>query len=295
MLERLVLHNFQKFDNLSVNFTPGVNCIVGPTESGKSSLLRALCWIVLGGSSGGFLKHDTNEVKSVLYLDGKRITRRRSKGNNSYRIDRGEAYRAVGTNVPVEIAALLNVGEFNVRRQLDPPFLITLPSPEVSRTLDRVINLDLIDRTLSALSVNLKRRRKTAEDAATEQDKLAQVVKDTEWVGEADRLLSQIEYLQDKVVEIDKQAGGLRQVARAIERAAESIREPPPQPEPLRKKITRLTELDREVRAICRSAQSIRDAEVKLCESKTSAEIARTRLEDLQATGCPLCGQPMGQ
>jgi len=75
MLTRLALQKFKRFDDLDLLFTPGVNVIKGPNESGKSSLIQGflagLFWKVTS------TKQEVNECRSwgtdegfILRLEG---------------------------------------------------------------------------------------------------------------------------------------------------------------------------------------------------------------------------------
>lgn len=54
MIERFALKNFTAFDRININFSPGINIIIGENGTGKSHLLKAAYAL----SSGGALKND---------------------------------------------------------------------------------------------------------------------------------------------------------------------------------------------------------------------------------------------
>ena len=48
MINKLVLTNFQKHEDLTVDFTSGLNAIRGANENGKSSLMRGIAYAFFG-------------------------------------------------------------------------------------------------------------------------------------------------------------------------------------------------------------------------------------------------------
>jgi len=60
-VSNLGLYNFRKFQNLSLNFTPYINFLLGPNASGKTSLLEALYLISHGNSCR------TTNLKNISY------------------------------------------------------------------------------------------------------------------------------------------------------------------------------------------------------------------------------------
>ena len=47
-IQHLEVKNLGLFDNLEVSFTPGINIIIGPNASGKTSMLRAITYCFNG-------------------------------------------------------------------------------------------------------------------------------------------------------------------------------------------------------------------------------------------------------
>lgn len=160
MLEKMLITDFQKHERLLVEFDPKITTITGPTDSGKSSILRALRWLMLNRPSGdGFVRWGQKSMTVKAKVDGRTIKRARGKGN-TYSLD-GEQYEAFGTGVPDAISGFLNVGATHFVLQHDPPFWFSLSPPEVARQLNKIVDLGAIDEVTSKLAA--KQRKLNAE------------------------------------------------------------------------------------------------------------------------------------
>jgi putative ATP-dependent endonuclease of OLD family len=42
LIAKLILKNFRRFDNTTIEFTSGLNLLVGDNEAGKSTVLEAI-------------------------------------------------------------------------------------------------------------------------------------------------------------------------------------------------------------------------------------------------------------
>ena len=151
-LASLQLTDFQAHRCSLINFAPGITTIIGPTDRGKTAILRALGWVAqnnLGGEE--FIREGAKEtcVKLVVTEGKKSFTIIRTKGKvNSYSLD-GKEFLAFGQNVPTDITKLLQLNEINFQGQHDAPFWFSETAGEVSRRLNAVIDLTIIDSTLS--------------------------------------------------------------------------------------------------------------------------------------------------
>ena len=68
MIKQLNIHNFQSHEDSSLNFTEGVNVIIGASDSGKSAIIRALKFVVYNSPSGSDMRSWWGGETSVKYL-----------------------------------------------------------------------------------------------------------------------------------------------------------------------------------------------------------------------------------
>jgi len=156
------LQGFQAHQDLLLPLDPGVTTIFGPSDIGKSFILRAIRWVTTNRPAGEEFIHRGLETASVqIVVDGKVVERRRGKGGNLYLLD-GQPFKAFGNEVPSEILGLLNITEVNFQQQHDAPFWFSNTAGEVSRQLNRIVNLEVIDSTLSHLAALLRTQQATA-------------------------------------------------------------------------------------------------------------------------------------
>jgi len=117
MFTKLELNNFQAHKRLAAELLP-INVITGKSDSGKSSIIRALLWLLYNrGSAKEYLRHGAAEVLVAAEVDGRTVMR--SSQHNSYTLDAVQS-RVVGRGVPDDIAALFNVLSDNTQTQHDP-------------------------------------------------------------------------------------------------------------------------------------------------------------------------------
>ena len=151
MIKSIHLQNFQSHKNTSISFDKGVNAIIGISDSGKTSILRALVWLITNKPAGdAFISHWGGDsiVKIELYT-GDTIERGKTKKEGNYYKLNDQIFKAFKIDPPKEIQDLLNINEINISRQMDAPFLLSSNPGEVAQILNKVANLDIIDRTIS--------------------------------------------------------------------------------------------------------------------------------------------------
>ncbi len=147
----LIIHNFYSHKHSEFKFSKGTNVLIGLSDSGKSSVLKALNWVFFNTPSGNsFQRWGTTEtwVEVVFWDNENKHTIRRElvKGKNVYYMDNYAPFKAFGTTVPEEIQKVLNINSVNVQSQISPHFLLSNTPGEVARHFNRVARLDEIDR-----------------------------------------------------------------------------------------------------------------------------------------------------
>lgn len=157
ILRKLQIRNFRRNKRLDV-VLDRVTVFRGPSGSGKSSLIGALKWVTINQPSGTSFIHWGRKRTAVrLRLDKNSIIRTRTDRQNTYHLN-DQRFAAFGAGVPAPIAKLLNMGVLNFQRQHAGPFWFRETAGEVSRQLNAIVNLELIDKTLANLG---KKQRET--------------------------------------------------------------------------------------------------------------------------------------
>lgn len=223
-LERLELKNFQAHDFLTVEFDPGITTVIGPTDAGKSSVLRALRWVALNLPNGtGFIRDDSPAATAILSIDGRRVIRKRGRtSENLYQLDDAK-FEAFGqSTVPDPISQFLAVAPVNFAGQHDPHFLISASAPEVARQLNAVVDLGVIDHTHENIGRTVRRAKEDVEAAQQRMVASKAKVESLEWVCLAEMDLAVVEALNSEKERIEKQAFDLsRNINAAVVAAGE--------------------------------------------------------------------------
>lgn len=160
---KLIIENFQSHEYTEIDFVPGLNVFVGPSDSGKSAILRALRWVLFNQPRGGdFIRSGAKRCEVRLRLDdGTEIVRIRSKSINRYilRTPDGaeEVYESLGSGAhPMVVQAhqmmpltwdqketVIQLG-----MQLDGPFLLSESGGSKAKLIGRISGAHWIDLAL---------------------------------------------------------------------------------------------------------------------------------------------------
>ena len=145
MIKSIQILNFQSHKDSRLTLHPGVNVVVGSSDSGKTAIIRALRWLVNNKPGGDSFRSNWGGDTSVtVEVDEHRITRTKKAATNEYTAD-GLRFLAFGADVPEDISTILNINDVNVQQQLDGPFLLGETPGKVAAHFNWVAKLDKID------------------------------------------------------------------------------------------------------------------------------------------------------
>ena len=306
MLESLLIQQFQCHKKIRIEFDPQITCFLGRSDSGKSAILRSIRWICSNRPSGvSFLRRyavgdETDRdagstVKAFLRVDAHTITRRRGKGGNVYVLD-GRELRSFNAAVPEEIARILNIGAVNFQKQHDSPFLLTLSPGETSRSLNTIINLGEIDRTLASLASRVRKARSVVEVTRERYREAKKVREGLAWTVEAGKewkrvqntyttvqknrqdtleLTAILQEVREVSQRVDRLSQGKPALLLAVQRGKETIL--------LRGRIEVLGNL----------LHNIGKTRSRITELKGKQGAVRTRIGKFLKGRCPICQRPL--
>ncbi len=204
MIKSLHITNFQSHKNTYLEFHNGVNVVLGVTDSGKSSLFRAMNWLINNRPTGESFRSnwggDTNVF--IELNEDINIVRKRTKKENVYYIHDKEdpvEFKAIKTDVPDEIKTVLNMSSINIQRQLDSHFLLSNTSGETSKFLNKIVNLDKIDIALKNAETDKRQTNGTISSMELFIEQELTEIKKYNNIKEIDEILTGLEKEQSQI------------------------------------------------------------------------------------------------
>lgn len=237
-IKRLILENFQSHKYSEVDFDPGLNVIVGPSDTGKSAVIRALKWVLYNEPAGDFFirEGETSASVTIHISDGTILQRYRTKSKNGYLLVKSDGeemrFEGFGKDVPEEITDITNIRKIlldrdessaiNLGEQLEGPFLLSEKTSVRANAIGRLVGVNIIDDALTDvlkdmknLNSNRKNTEKRVEGLKNEitgydfldslklkLDRLNQINKD---IKNKDSILKSVEESREKYTEIIRQ------------------------------------------------------------------------------------------
>lgn len=212
MLESITIRNFQRHKKLKVEFNDHITTFTGPTDAGKSAVIRALRWACINVPSGAsFIRNGANECRvSIEFDEGQNLIRRRKKKGNDFIPFSITSYsgttrdfKAVGKgNVPAEVERLLSVSPTNFQSQFDGPFWLSDSGGRISQELNKIVDLSIIDRSLSSIAHAVRKSKSAIDAFESIVNDAKEATSKSQWSVKADKQLRSIEKKQSKIKEL---------------------------------------------------------------------------------------------
>jgi len=191
MIKSIRLVNWEAHRNSYIEFSEKTNAIIGSSDCGKSSLMKAMNWVLtnrpLGDSFRSTWGGDT--IVEVCTTDGHIVKRVQTNSANKYFVD-GLELKAFGTSVPDEVLKCLNMTETNIAKQFSSFCLLSETAGEVARKLNKAANLDKIDHCLTSVAAEIKETRQNLKTTEAQ-------------VGDLYAKLQLFEYLGQRKIDLD--------------------------------------------------------------------------------------------
>jgi exonuclease SbcC len=150
MIRQIKLVNFQAHRDLLLTVNPGLNVVVGASDTGKSAIIRALRFVALHEAASGLVTHgETSLQVGVLCEDGG-VFRFKNPKEYGYKVGQ-EKFLACAKQQPKAVSDRLMLTEVNFQSQMDSVFLLALTGGQLAREINKIVALDDIDKSISWL------------------------------------------------------------------------------------------------------------------------------------------------
>lgn len=210
-IEKVILKNFQSHKYTEVNFNKGLNVILGNSDSGKTSILRGIKWVLYNLPDGdSFITQGEKECAvKVIFNNKVAVTRIKSPSKNQYILSKpGEedmVFSGFGRNVvPLEIVEATGMKQvsidrrkdaiINISEQLEGPFLLNETSSVRAGAIGRLTGVNILDDALKNTVSDNNLLQRDYKKALEEKNKVEEEIK-------------KFEYLKDKKILFEKLVG----------------------------------------------------------------------------------------
>lgn len=295
MIESISIRGFQRHKRLRIEFGPGITTIIGATNAGKSSLIRALRWVILNAAPRNFINHDDDRAQVALSIDGRTLKRRRAGASNEYVLG-DKSFKAFARAVPEQIARGLKMDEINFQQQRDQFFWFDLAPPEISRELNAIVNLSAIDEVQAKLAAKVRSTRAAVEftgerlrDAETELKRL-------EFVPAFRLDVKALAINQDRHETAQAQVAGLAACIDQIAtmRATLQTEYEAPNFAPIDDSLVELHLKQRDAEFLAGRIAEMEELERAAKTADHEASVAHTAFHlQIKGEACPVCGGPL--
>ena len=214
-LKTIILNNFQSHKHTILDFNQGLNVIIGPSDAGKSAIIRAIKWVLYNEPSGDyFIRQGENDVSvTLIFSDNTKIKRYRSKSKNQYILynNLGEEikYEGFGLGVPEEIIEKIGIEKIyldseesnliNLGEQLEGPFLLSEKTSTRASAIGRLIGVNIIDDALKDTLRDLRNSSIEKKNKDSHISSLKEELKTFEFLRDLNLKLEDLEIIKDKI------------------------------------------------------------------------------------------------
>lgn len=301
MIKHLLIRNFQCHRRLDLELDPGVNVVIGPSDTGKSAIIRAINWLCFNEPGGtAFRSHWGGRTVVQVELDDKTIIKRvRSDKDNYYQLN-DRKLRGFGRKVPEEVQEALNVSNLNFHNQMDAPFLLSDTPAQVAKTLNSIANLEVVDESIRYLAGQI---RGTQGEIRNSDAQIAQLESDLEEYANVPALedkLADLTTLVKKMKGLLAQSTQLRSAIAAANRAKNDFDAANGKYHPdlgktvekALKQYERKKELHSQMHTLEMQVVKIKALKDDIAETKATLASKEEELhKDMADAPCPLCGR----
>ena len=232
MLKQLQIVCYQSHENTIFNLHPGVNCIIGESQAGKTAVLRSIHLLKDNRPSAfrfhsDFTKKRITSVKAITSKD-EEIKIIKTKKETKYTLTTDgeiERWRKLNKTVPDRVTDILNLTDLNIQWQFDNPFLISTSGGEIVRVINEKTKIEEADSWIKTLNkkINILKNKKGNEEVEIENN--ITELKGLSDLPKLNRLLNRLTTIDKKVDRLDKEYIQIDSILANIEDIENKIKE----------------------------------------------------------------------
>lgn len=236
-ISKVIVENFQSHEYTEVDFGD-FNGIVGPSDNGKTALIRAIIWVLYNNPSGtSYIRKGENKCQvTILFDDGASIVKTRTAKIHSYDLSEpGKEpihLEAFGVGPVDEVVAFHRMGfvdlfgekqTLNVCEQLDAPFFLGESPATKALIIGRLGNTEVIDKAIKNNAADL---REVKAQIKVYKGQLKDVKSELKELKTLDKMGKAVEIAKiklDKIKMLEARTENILQISRKIKDKMEQV------------------------------------------------------------------------
>ncbi len=245
-LKKLTIENFQSHVKTTIEPAPPgqLTVITGPSDSGKTAVLRAGRWVFNNQPQGAdFIRVGASFARTTVdYASGHTVIRERTKATNRYKIvapgadgakTGPQVFEGFGSSVPLEVQEItgvrsVKIGDLelnlNLAEQLSGPFLgSSISSGARAKVLGKLAGTEEIDLAAKQLGTDLYRRNQDEKRLTGEVAALEEKLREYDWLPAAKAKIEALERLVERIKAAQGRRVRMTQLKEQLEQVDEKI------------------------------------------------------------------------
>lgn len=217
-ISKMILENFGSHEYSKFDFSPRMNIFIGPTSSGKTTILRAFRWLYDDfGNSKRFIKKGADEARVTIYTShGYIITRfcsAKKANRNGFEITypdgHSETLNTKGLKVVQEILSYSKLDletkkiDLNFSSQGSSWFFIgeDYSSGDRAKIIGSIYKTHLVDLAIKDLENESRKLTQRKEDKTKTLNNLNENIKEFEFLDIMKKNIENLDILEEKLLE----------------------------------------------------------------------------------------------
>ncbi|SDC50789.1 MULTISPECIES: AAA family ATPase [unclassified Candidatus Frackibacter] len=222
IIKEITIENFQSHNQTIIELSDGLNVITGPSDTGKSAIIRALRWVLYNEPLGDeFIQVGTNQCRvGILLANGYRVIRERSNRENRYVVidptGEKEIYSGFGTKVPKDVTEVHQMPKvtidddmettLNLDYQLVGPFLLNDSGSTKAKVIGQLTGVHIIDAAIKDVAIDLTRAKRKKKQELSEIERIDEQLKEYQdlpalkkEINKKEKLLGQLKEVNNRL------------------------------------------------------------------------------------------------
>lgn len=302
MLKRIIAENIQCYPKLNIRFSPGLNIIIGESDTGKTTIARIIEWSYSNEPNGEefkeqFLRHNEKEAKVILKFDDCKIGRVRSNTKNYYLLN-NRKLNAIGKGkIPEEISNALRLHDINFQSFTDPNFLFAQKDSEVAKYLNKIADLEGIESANKGIKKEKLEVDKKIKEIKKELKEKKEKLNSYKWINEIEPKIEVLLIKEQEIKKEEKRIESINKILTKLFYLKKKFKEIQIDPNlknniiKLENKIKIIETKEKEIQKTQSLLLKIKSKKSKFKKIKKEYFLLKKKFKKLMPKICPLCGE----